>query len=79
SLAETVEGRSIFVIKITDFGTENPEARAAYYVQGGLHAEEGAGTTAALSLVEALLTHPEKRAILHDVIFYIVPRVNPDG
>ncbi|MEG2436221.1 MAG: M14 family zinc carboxypeptidase, partial [Ruthenibacterium sp.] len=79
SLAETVEGRSIFVIKITDFETENPEARAAYYVQGGLHAEEGAGTTAALSLVEALLTHPEKRAILHDVIFYIVPRVNPDG
>ena len=57
SLADTAQGRKIWLAEITDFSTmSESQSRSAYYVQAGLHAEEGAGTTAALHWIEMLLT-----------------------
>lgn len=80
TLAKTEEGRAIFIVKITDFSIgEVAEKRSAYYVQAGVHANEGAGTTAALHLIETLLTSPSAEELLKSIIFYIIPCVNPDG
>lgn len=80
SLADTAQGRKIWLAEITDFSTmSESQSRSAYYVQAGLHAEEGAGTTAALHWIETLLTQTAANQLLDHLVFYIVPRVNPDG
>lgn len=80
TLAGTKEGRNIYLIKLTDFSDdEAAEKRGAYYVQSGVHANEGAGITAALYLVEQLLTSHLTSELLKNIIFYIIPCVNPDG
>lgn len=79
-LARTEEGREVLLVTLADFslGAE-AEKRGAYYVQSGIHANEGAGTTAALHLIESILSSDCKQQLLQKAVFYIVPRVNPDG
>ena len=79
SLVTTPEGRDVMLAEITDPSTGAAEAKPAYYIQAGLHAAEGAGTTAALDVIRRLLCDPECAQLIRDVVFYIVPRVNPDG
>lgn len=80
TLAKTQEGKEIFLVKIADFSKGvDAEKRSAYYVQSGVHSNEGAGTTAALHLIETLLTSPLADELLKKIIFYIIPCVNPDG
>lgn len=79
SLATTPEKRDVLLAEVTDTSTGPAEDKPAYYVQGGLHAQEGAGTTAALDVIRALVSEPSGRELLRKVAFYIVPRVNPDG
>lgn len=78
SLAVTEEGRNIYLAEITEnvdsVGTEN---KPGYYIQSSLHASEPSGGTISLHFIEYLLN--EKPDILKEVVFYIVPRVNPDG
>lgn len=78
SLAKTEEGREIYLVEISsDIASPETGKKAGYYMQASLHSSEPAGGTVALHLIETLLT--EKPDILKDVVFYIVPRVNPDG
>lgn len=79
SICETIEGRSVFLAEITDFKTGPGESKGAYYLQAGIHAKEAAGTTVALHLIHTLLNNPEYKGLLEKVVFYIVPRANPDG
>lgn len=79
SLVTTPEGRDVLLAEITDPSTGPAEMKPAYYVQAGLHAAEGAGTTAALDVVRRLLRDPGCAELIREVAFYIVPRVNPDG
>ena len=53
------------------------EETGGYYVQSSVHSSEPAGGTVSLCLLETLLS--ENPDILDDVVFYVVPRVNPDG
>jgi hypothetical protein len=78
-LARTKENRNIYLCEITDFGTGPAEEKSAYYVQANMHTNEVAGTTAALHLIYSLLYCDEYKKLLEKVVFYIVPRVNPDG
>ena len=78
-LAETLEGRKIWLAEITDYNTGTVKNKSAYYVQANVHANEGAGTTAALHLIHSLLFCDEYKGLLQKVVFYIIPRVNPDG
>ena len=41
NLAETPEGRAIYLAEITDFRTGPAESKGAYYIQACVHAQEG--------------------------------------
>lgn len=73
-LATTEEGRVIWGITLCKGG--NPDEKPAFYVQGGVHAQEGMGITCSLNFLWTVLTN---QAILDNMTVYILPCVNPDG
>jgi len=77
-LAETPEGRAIWGVTLS-MGTDDPSSRPGFYVQGGLHADEGMGITESLVLLYTLLEDDKAREILNRVTVYILPCINPDG
>ena len=81
ALAKTNEGRTIWGVTLAANCTEEdtPDMRPAFYVQGGLHAEEGMGITGSLALLHAMTENPEYRKQLETVTVYILPCINPDG
>ncbi len=79
SLTKTPEDREVWLATLTNPATGPAEDKPAYYVQANVHAQEMAGTTAALRLIHTLLTDDKARAMLDDTTFYVVPRVNPDA
>ena len=88
SLGETPEGRSIWHLTI---GRDPDRIRPAVWIDGNMHAPELAGSSAALAIAEdALRIHlggdgplhgppPHLHERLRDVLFYILPRMSPDG
>ncbi|MEN6401662.1 MAG: M14 family metallopeptidase [Armatimonadia bacterium] len=78
-LYTTAEGREEWLVELTDFSNAAPERKPAYLVHANVHAVEVSGTTASLVLIEDLLTDPEYVGLLEEVVFYVIPRVNPDG
>ncbi len=86
SIAKTPEGRDVWLLAV---GREPDRVRPAVWVDGNLHAAELAGSSVALAIAEdALSIHLEPEALdlsgpvlerLREVLFYIVPRVSPDG
>ena len=79
SLGESREGRKIHLLTITDFSSGDPEDKPAYLIHGNIHATELAGTHAALYTARQLLVDDSVSDMLKDVVFYVVPRLNPDG
>lgn len=81
-IGETPEGRPVVCARITA-PDGDPADKPAYVVQANVHAPEVAGATASLCLIRNLLagaeTDPEIGRLLRDSVFYIVPRMNPDG
>jgi len=74
----TDEGRNIYLAEITrNINKEGYEEKGAYYVQGGIHANECGGSSAAMYLIDTLLN--KNPQILDEVVFYVIPRVNPDN
>jgi hypothetical protein len=86
SLAKTPEGRDVWLITI---GTDPDRIRPAAWADGNVHAGELAGSSVALAIAEdALRLHLDPQSIdlpqpiadrLRDILFYIVPRISPDG
>ena len=86
SLAKTPEGRDVWLVTI---GPEPDRIRPAVWADGNLHAAELAGSSVALAIAEdAICAHVEPEMLdlpepiidrIRDVLFYIVPRVSPDG
>jgi hypothetical protein len=86
SIARTPEGRDVWLLAI---GPEPERVRPAVWVGGNIHAIELAGASVALAIAEdALRVHLEPDALglaaplvdrLRDVVFYVVPRISPDG
>ncbi|QTF92218.1 M14 family metallopeptidase [Halomonas sp. BM-2019] len=81
-------GREIWVLTI---GPEPERKRPGVWVDGNMHGTELAGSSAALAVAEAALAlHSESgpvpgdlpehcRRFLQDVLFYVCPRLSPDG
>lgn len=83
SLGLTPEGRELWLLQVTDFTAGAPDDKPIFLVHANIHAKELAGTTAALQLVHSLLAEAavavDLRALLRDVAFCVIPRLNPDG
>jgi hypothetical protein len=86
SLAKTPEGRDVWLVTI---GTDPDRVRPAAWVDGNIHAGELASSSVALAIAEDVIKlHTEPAATdlpkpiadrLREILFYIVPRITPDG
>lgn len=79
SLGTSHEGREIHLLTITDYSSGAPEDKPAYLIHGNIHATELSGTHAALYTARQLLSNQGCSDLLRNIVFYIVPRLNPDG
>jgi len=77
------EGRDIWIATITNFATGADSERPGLWVDGNIHATEVAGSMACLYLIQHLVlryaSDPEVTRCLDTRVFYICPRLNPDG
>ncbi|HEY4239781.1 MAG TPA: M14 family metallopeptidase [Kofleriaceae bacterium] len=86
SLARTPEGRDLWLLVI---GPDPGRLRPAAWVNGNIHAVELAGSSVSLAIAEAAIqlhVEPEASPIppplaerLREILFYVCPRVSPDG
>jgi hypothetical protein len=87
SIGKTPEGREMWLLVV---GREPDRLRPAVWVDGNMHASELCGSSVALAIAEDVLRlHTETEAPhdlspaavrrLKDVLFYILPRMSPDG
>lgn len=79
SLGKSRAGREIHILTITDYDTGPPEDKPGYLIHGNIHATELSGTHAALYTARKLLCDDDCLELLKNIVFYIVPRINPDG
>jgi PKD repeat protein len=81
-LGESVEGRELFEVKISDNVAVN-EAEPAFYYEGTIHGDEIAGYSLALLTIEWLLenygTDPTITALVNTREIFFEPLTNPDG
>lgn len=83
SIGKSFEGRDIWLLTLTNFATGNDTVKPALYADGNIHATEVSPTTACTYLIYKLLTgygnDPQITRALDTRVFYVIPRVNPDG
>jgi murein tripeptide amidase MpaA len=82
-LGTSHEGRPIWLLTLTNQETGTDTSKPAIWLDGNLHATEITGTTAALYIASHLLhgygSDAEVTRLLDQAVFYIAPRLNPDG
>lgn len=88
SIGKSPAGRDLWVLTI---GPEPDRLRPAVWVDGNMHASELCGSSVALAIAEDVIRlHTEPGAGLHglpahvgdrlrEVLFYVLPRMSPDG
>ncbi|HEY4747425.1 MAG TPA: M14 family zinc carboxypeptidase, partial [Steroidobacteraceae bacterium] len=86
SIGKSPEGRDLWLLEI---GADPDRLRAAAWVDGNMHATEVCGSSVALAIAEDLIAvhrgadqldlpmHVKER--LKSVLFYVLPRMSPDG
>ncbi len=83
SLGKTHGGRDIWAVTLTNPDTGPAEEKPGYYLDAQIHAEEHATSAVALYAIHYLLTNygadEEATRLLDRQVFYILPRLNPDG
>ena len=83
SIGKSHEGRDIWVATVTNSKTGVAADKPGFWVDGNIHATEVAASAANLHLLNTLVTQYAGDAditrALDTRVFYICPRINPDG
>jgi murein tripeptide amidase MpaA len=81
SIGKSHEGRDIWLATVTNAETGPHDEKPAFLLEANIHSIEVTGCTAALHLLERLLTGSDGkvRRALDTRTFYVIPRLNPDG
>jgi murein tripeptide amidase MpaA len=83
SIGQSYEGRDIWVVALTNFETGEDRHRPAFWVDGNIHAAEVSPSSTCLYLIHRLATaygsEPDVTRCVDTRVFYVCPRVNPDG
>jgi len=83
SIGQSYEGRDIWLVTVTNFATGEDKHKPALWVDGNIHATELVPSSACLYLINRLVTEhgsaPDITRCLDTRVFYVCPRVNPDG
>ena len=83
SIGTSHEGREIWLCTVTNGETGPHDEKPAFLAEANIHSVEVTGCTAALHLLERLLTrHGSDEKVtraLDTRTFYVIPRLNPDG
>ncbi len=83
SVAKSFQGRDVWLIEITNPDTGPALEKPGFYIDAQIHAEEHATSATALYAVWYLLENygsdPQVTRLLDQQVFYILPRINPDG
>lgn len=83
SIGKSFEGRDVWVATLTNTATGPDTEKPALWVDGNIHASEVSPASACIYLINYLLANYSKDAdvtrALDTRVFYVCPRVNPDG
>ena len=83
AIGRSHEDREIWLCTVTNTATGPAAEKPAIWIDANIHATELTGSTAALYLINKLVTgfgaDPSVTAALDRRTFYVVPRVSPDG
>ena len=83
SIGVSYEGRDIWLCTVTNFETGPDLEKPALLIEANIHSLEVTGATAALHLIDRLLSGygDDRRVtqVLDTRAFYVIPRLNPDG
>ena len=83
SIAKSFRGRDVWFLTITNFDTGATLEKPGFYIDAQIHAEEHATSATALYACWYLLTNystdEEVTRLVDRQVFYIIPRINPDG
>ena len=83
SIGKSVEGRDIHALTITDHTVGVPDRKPAFYIDGGIHANELNGTEIALYTAWYLCESYDHIAFIKELLkektFYILPNISPDA
>lgn len=80
-IGKTHQDRNVYALEITNFKVGEASKKPGFYVEACIHAEEVMGTNVALYIAWELLSSDKSliKTLLEEQVFYILPRVNPDG
>ena len=83
SVGTTLEGRDIWLVQIANREGSSVEQRPGLLIAANLEADHLVGSELALQTIEYLLTNyatdPEVKERIDNHVFYIFPRMSPDG
>ena len=83
SIGRSHEGRDIWLVAVTNRQTGEDDEKPGFWVDGNIHAREVSPSSACLYLINRLVTRyghdPQVSRCVDTRVFYICPRLNPDG
>jgi len=83
SIGKSYEGRDIWLVTVTNFSTGADDEKPAFWIDGNLHATELSPSTTCIYFINYLIENygsdSDVTRVIDSRVFYIVPRVNPDG
>ena len=83
AIGESHRGRTIWLLEVFNRQTGPADEKPGYYIDANIHAEEISGTSVVVYTAWTLLSQyghdPLVTQLMDEQVFYLVPRVNPDG